>query len=120
MRHHLVFRSSCRRIASGWSVAEANHRARREAGVAATMTAAKYLKTRRNVPWLIGHSAERADEAISPSSTLKVICARSFVWEQALKLRKRVRERKFFSLKYVDNHDCSTLAQIHQAVHLIC
>ena len=86
-------------------------RARREAGVAATMTAAKYLKTRRNVPWLIGHSAVRADEAISPSSTLKVICARSFVWEQALKLRKRVRERKFFSLKYVDNHDCSTLAQ---------
>jgi len=76
------------------------------------MTAAKHLEARRNVPWLISHRAVRADEAISPSCTLKILCARSFVWKQALKLRKRVRKRKVFSLKYVNNHDCSTLAQI--------
>ncbi|MDO8464455.1 MAG: response regulator, partial [Gallionella sp.] len=31
----------------------------------------------------------------------------------------RVRERKVFSLKYVDNHDCSTLAQILNMLPLV-
>ncbi len=73
-------------------------RASGKTGVAATMTATKHLEARRNVSWLISHRAVRADEAIPPSGTLKILCASGFVWEQALKLRKRVRERKCFSL----------------------
>jgi hypothetical protein len=79
-------------------------RASSKAGVVEIMTLASTLRCVETVPWLISHRAVRADEANSPSSTLKIFCARSFVWKQALKLRKRVRERKFFSLKYVDNH----------------
>ena len=81
--------------------------ARREAGVAPAMTASKYRAARRNVPWLISHRAVRTDEFFSPSSTLKVFCASSFVGKQVLKLRKRVWKRQFVSIKHVDNHVAS-------------
>lgn len=93
--------------------------ARREAGVAPAMTASKYRTARRNVPWFIGHREVRTDESFSPSSTLKVGCARHFVWKQALKLRKRVRESQFVSIKHVDNHERSRLAQMLNMLPLI-
>lgn len=49
--------------------------ARRETGVAATMTAAKYGKARRNVPWFISNRAVRTNETVVPSGMLKLICA---------------------------------------------
>jgi hypothetical protein len=83
------------------------------------MTAAKHLGARRNVPWLISRRAVLADEAISPSGTPKVICARGFIWKQALKLRQRVGEQKFFSLKYVDSHDRSRLTIMPNILPLV-
>ena len=102
-----------------WRVRAFHDRARSKTGVTATMTAAKHLEARSNVPWLISHRAVRADEAISPSGTLKILCTRSFIWEQALKLRKRVGERKFFSLKYVDNHVRSRLTIMPNILPLV-
>ena len=94
-------------------------RARSETGVAPTMTAAKHLKARSNVPWLISHRAVRADKAVSPSGTLKVSRARSLVWKQALELGKRVWERQFFSIKYVDNHARSRLTIMPNILPLV-
>jgi hypothetical protein len=76
------------------------------------MTAAKYPRARRNVPWLISHPAVRANEAIAPSSTLKICSARRFIREETLKLRQRARKRQIASLKNVDSHGGSSVMQM--------
>ncbi len=83
-----------------------------KAGVAATMAAAKHPKARGNVPWPVSHPAVRTDEPSAPSCALKVGSTRRFIREQALKLRKRVRERQIVPLKYVDCHDRPTFMQM--------
>jgi hypothetical protein len=80
--------------------------------VPAAMAAAKRPKARGNVPWTVSYPVVRTDEPSAPSCALKVGSTRRFIREQALKLRKRVRERQIVPLKYVDCHDRPTFMQI--------
>lgn len=91
----------------------------REAGVAPAMTASKYRTARGNVSWFISHRAERTDEFFSPSGALKLGRACRFVGKQTLKLRKRVGERQFVSLKHFDNHKRSRLTQMLSILPLV-
>jgi len=76
------------------------------------MTAAKYPRARRNVPRLIIYPAVRADEAIAPSSTLKISSARRLIGEEMLELRQRARKRHIASLKNVNRHDAPSVIQM--------
>jgi hypothetical protein len=62
---------------------------------------------------------ELTDEPIAPSGALKISRSRRFAWKQALELGKRVRERQFVSIKHVNNHDRSRLAQMFNLLHLV-
>ena len=83
-----------------------------KAGVATAMTAAKHARACGNVSRLISHPAVGTDKPVAPSCALKVGRARSFIREQALKFRKRLRERQIIPLKYVDCHGRPTFVQM--------
>lgn len=84
----------------------------RESGFASAMPTAKDAKAGAVSVRLAGRITVGAHETVTPSRPLKVGRARSLIWKQLLKLRQRAWERQIVSLKYVDNHNCSTLAQI--------
>ena len=78
--------------------------ARREACISVAMPASQNAKAIGKAVRFSVRTAVFADEPVAPSSELKIRHARSFVRKQSLELGKRVRERLFVSLKYVDNH----------------
>jgi hypothetical protein len=83
-----------------------------EAGFPSAMPTAKNTGASAISVRFAGRITVGAHETVTPSRPLKVGRARGLIREQSLKLRQRARERQIISLKYVDNHDSSTLTQI--------
>jgi hypothetical protein len=94
-------------------------RTRREAGIPVAIPAPQNSGAIGKAVWFAGSAAVFADEPIAPPGALKISRARRFVWKQALELGKRVRERQFVSIKHVDNHERSRLAQMLNILHLV-
>ena len=95
-----------------WRVGALHDGASCEAGFASAMPTAKNTRASAVSVRFAGRITVGTHETVTPSRPLKVGRARGLIWKQSLKLRQRARERQIVSLKYVDNHDCSMLAQI--------
>jgi hypothetical protein len=81
-------------------------RARRKAGISVAMSASQDANTIGKTVRIAGISAVPTNEPIFPPRSLKISRARRFVRKQSLKFWKKLGERQFVSIKYVDNHAC--------------
>ena len=84
-----------------------------EASFAPTLPAAKNTWATGVTIGLTARSTVSADEASTPSCSLEICRARSFIWEQPLEFRKRLRKRQIISLKHVNCHGRSRIPMLN-------
>ena len=109
----------CREPDREWRVRALHDGAGGETSFTPTLPATKHTKAGGVTIRLAGRSAVGTDEAVSPSCAFKIGSARRFVWEQALKLQQRVRERQIISLKHVNRHDRPKLTQMFSILPVV-
>ena len=83
-----------------------------KARIAAAFAATHYAWARGDTVRFAKRATTRTDKPVDPAGAFKIGRACRLIREQALKLRQRARKRQIASLKHIDCHGSSKLAQL--------